>query len=391
MAKLSAVAVYTAGFLQGCAFVLIPALGSMLAEPPYHLSSSAYGVLFLPQTLGAILSALAASAVQQRIGSHGLFRTGVAANILSLLLLVGAIYSGGTLAHGLLLLETLFLGVGFGLTLAAINHYAALLFPRSTTMAVTLLNAGIGGATALSPLILHGLAVSGGWTLWPLLLAAGFGLVLIMPLPPNTPRPSAHARWKSSMLLFAMAVFIYAMCEGIFGSWANIYISVNKALPAHFGALALSVFWGSMTLFRIVLALLPERIVAQRLLYLAAPLGMGACFATLPFLSGAWALVGMFATAGAACSIFYPFSMSYGMTAFAGQQTRMAGLMVAALMAGEGIGSFAPGPLQSLLTLERVYLLSALLTIPLLALGWRLSSGQKAVGNSIVHTESRAK
>ena len=377
MAKLSTVAVYTAGFLQGCAFVLIPALGTILAAPPYRLSSSAYGVLFLPQTLGAIFSALSADALQKRIGSHGLFRTGVAANVLALLLLVGAAYSSGTLAHGLLLLETLLLGVGFGLTLAAINHYAALLFPRTAPMAVTLLNAGIGGATALSPLILHSIMAWTHWGVWPLMLAGGFGLMLILPLPVSAPQPGESPRWQVPMLLFALAVFIYAVCEGIFGSWANIYISVNKTLPAHYGALALSLFWGSMTVFRILLALVPERIVAQRLFYLAAPLGMGACFATLPVLSSAWALVGVFAVAGAACSVYFPFSMSYGLAAFAGQQTRMAGLMVAALMAGEGIGSFALGPLQSLIRLEKIYLFSALLALPLWVLGLQLSSQVK--------------
>lgn len=373
MAKLSAVAVYAAGFLQGCAFVLIPALGTILAAPPYLLSSGAYGVLFLPQTLGAIFGALAADTLHQRIGSAGLFRTGVAANVLALLLLAGAAYAGGALAHGLLLLETLFLGGGFGLMLAAINRYAALLFPGSSTTAVILLNAVIGGPTALSPLILHGFATWIRWGIWPLMLAAGFALVLMLPLPGGTSRPVASARWQASMLLFALAVFVYAIGEGIFGSWANIYISVNKALPPQDGALALSMFWGSMTLFRVLLALVPERVVAQRLFYLAAPLGMGACFAALPFLSSPWALVGTFAVAGVACSVYYPFSMSYGLTAFAGQQIRIAGLMVAALIAGEGVGSFALGPLQSLLTLERIYLISALLAVPLFALGRRLS------------------
>ncbi|MHB1084447.1 MAG: MFS transporter [Thiobacillus sp.] len=374
MARLSAVAVYSAGFLQGCAFVLIPALGTVLTVAPYHLSSSAYGVLFLPQTLGAIFGALAASPLQKRIGSQGLFRAGVAANVLALLLLAGAAYSSGTLAHALLLLETLFLGVGFGLTLAAINHYAAWLYPNAATMAVTLLNAGIGGATALSPLILHGMAAWMNWGVWPLVLAAGFAWVRLLPLPASTAQPGASSRWEKSTLWFALAVLVYAIAEGIFGSWASIYLSVNKALPAHDGALALSAFWGSMTLFRILLALVPERVIAQRVFYLAAPLGMGACFVALPFLSSAWALVTAFALAGAACSVYFPFSMAYGLAAFAGQQTRMAGLMVAALMAGEGVGSFALGPLQHWVSLPHVYLWSSLLAVPLFALGWRLSA-----------------
>lgn len=373
MSKLSAVAVYTAGFLQGCAFVLIPALGNILTAAPYHLSSTAYGVLFLPQTLGAIFSALGADALQKRIGSHGLFRAGVAANMVALFLLVGTAFNGGILAHGLLLLETLFLGVGFGLTLSAINHYAAQLFPKAISTSVTLLNAFIGGATALSPLILYGLTFSTSWYLWPLMLAVAFGLVLTLPLPVSALQHGKSPCWQASMMLYAMAVFIYAMCEGIFGSWASIYISVNKALPAHYGALALALFWGSMTLFRVLFTLVPERVIPKQMFYLAAPLGMGACFAALPFLTSAWVLVGMFAIAGAACSVYFPFSMAYGLAAFAGQQTRMAGLMVAALMAGEGIGSFALGPLQSLVTLDRIYMFSVILAVPLFVLGLRLS------------------
>jgi hypothetical protein len=38
--------------------------------------------------------------------------------------------------------------------------------------------------------------------------------------------------------------------------------------------------------------------------------------------------------------------------------------------------SFALGPLQSLVTLERIYLFSALLAVPLFVLGWRLSAGK---------------
>ena len=98
MAKRSAIAVYAAGFLQGSAFVLIPALGSILAAAPYHLSSSVYGLLYLPQAVGAIIGALSAGFLQKRIGSHGIFRLGVEANLVALILLVGVAHTGATLA-----------------------------------------------------------------------------------------------------------------------------------------------------------------------------------------------------------------------------------------------------------------------------------------------------
>jgi fucose permease len=117
--------IYLAGFLQGCAFVLIPALGNTLAAAPYHLSSSSYALLFLPQTAGAIIGAAVAGWVQRRLGMGRLFRLGLLANLLAMSLLVGAAYGGGQLAYALILAETLLLGVGFGWTLAAINHYSS--------------------------------------------------------------------------------------------------------------------------------------------------------------------------------------------------------------------------------------------------------------------------
>lgn len=121
MPKRSAIAVYAAGFLQGSAFVLMPALGSILAAAPYHLSSSVYGLLYLPQAVGAIIGALGAGFLQKHIGSHGIFRLGVEANLVALILLVGVAHTGATLALTLLLLDSLFLGAGFGLTLATVS------------------------------------------------------------------------------------------------------------------------------------------------------------------------------------------------------------------------------------------------------------------------------
>ena len=376
MAKRSAIAVYAAGFLQGSAFVLIPALGSILAATPYHLSSSVYGLLYLPQAVGAIIGALGAGFLQKHIGSHGIFRLGVEANLVALILLVGVAHTGATLALTLLLLDSLFLGVGFGLTLATVNHYAALLFPSASMRAVTLLNAVIGGATALSPLILHAVASRANWGWWPAVLGLGFALLLLLPLPRSTRQQRETVRWQPGMAGFVTVVFIYAVCEGIFGSWATRYVTVTRGLTAQDGALALTLFWGSMTLLRTGLALVPESRVPRRWFYLAAPLGMAACFAVLPMLSSASMLIAAFALAGAACSIYYPFSMAYGLAAFAQQPTQMAGLLVAALMAGEGIGSFAPGPLQSWFTLNHIYLFAVLLTVPLWVLGRRLSAAQ---------------
>jgi fucose permease len=364
--------IYLAGFLQGSAFVLIPALGNALAASPYLFSPSRYALLFLPQTAGAIAGATAAGWVQRHLGIGRLFRLGLVTNLLAMLLLVAAAHTGGSFAYTLLLVETLLLGVGFGWTLASINHYSALFFSQSAGTAITLLNALIGAATALSPLLLAALQTRSNWSVWPLALAMGFGVAGLPRLPEGHDDARA-AFWPPGLLPFVLLTLIYAICEGSFGSWASVYVSADSHLGNHAGTVALAVFWGSMTVFRGVLALLPGRWISRRTLMCASSVGIAACFAGLPWLSGTPELVAAFALAGAACSIYYPFVMTLSLARFARRQTQVAGLIVAALMVGEGLGSYGLGFLQHSLWLGQIYLASALWGVPLLLGAWLIS------------------
>ena len=365
-----AVAIYSAGFLQGSAFVLVPALGNILHRAPYDLSNSAYGLLYFPEILGAIAAALAAGLLLLRFGTAGLFRLGAMANAAAMALLVAAFFAHGTLVVILLLTETLMLGIGFGLTNAMINRAASRLFQNSATGAVTILNAVIGGATAISPLLLTGFGHVLAWALWPALLCLAWLTLPLLPEPEdNTAELGGLHAWRPSMLPFATAVLLYAICEGSFGSWATVLVSVDHHLPAATGALALSLFWGGMTVARFAFGAI-DHFIRRRLLYQVVPLGIAACFLVIPELrSGIEFLLG-FAVAGAACGIYYPYSMSYGIASHPQEGTQMAGLLVGSVMIGEGIGSFGLGPLQHWLSLATIYHLSALWAIPLMVLAW---------------------
>lgn len=367
-------AVYLAGFLQGAAFVLIPALGTTLRSAPYSLSNATYGMLYFPEIIGAVLAALAAGSIRRRMGSAGLFHFGTLCNAAAMALLVIAYFAQGQAMIALLLAETLMLGIGFGLTNAAINRAASLLFAGAATAAVTLLNAIIGGATALSPIILGGFQHTLTWVLWPALLLALWVSLLFLPLVADTEKERGGlSAWRRSMLPFALAVLIYAICEGSIGSWANVLVSVDRGLSPAAGALALSLFWGGMTVARFVLGALPERILPRRGVYLFTTLGLAGTFLIIPQLQSAAALISGFTAAGIACGIYYPYTMAYGIAAHRREGTQMAGLLVGALMVGEGIGSFGLGPLQHLLSLDTIYRFSALWAVPLFWLAWRNS------------------
>ncbi len=370
---------YGAGLLQGFAFVLIPALGTYLKGSPYHLSASQYGSLFLPMTAGAIASALSAGGVDRHVGTQGVLRIGLGANALALLLLItSAAYAGQPAAYALLLAETALLGLGFGFNLAAINHLAAEHFPEHETAAITLLNAVIGGSTALSPLILDRFEVIRHWWLWPALLAAGFVTILLLSLTlPGSRTLTASAREDpvpgQPLWMFVAAVLLYAVVEGTFGSWADLYVSGSHGLSARDGAWALSAFWGAMTAFRLGFSLVPPRLAPPWLVYRVSPVAIALCFLALPLVSSPAALIATFAGAGAACSIYYPYSMSFALETYTLSQTRVAGLLVAALMAGEGIGSYALGPLQGSLSLAKIYGFSAFWSLPLFGFAYWLS------------------
>lgn len=173
-----------------------------------------------------------------------------------------------------------------------------------------MLNAAIGGATALSPLALSVVKMHWSWAVWSLALAARFALGSLLRLP-EADDEASPVLWPSGLSPLVIVVLVYAICEGSFGSWASV----------HVGTLALSAFWASMTLVRVILAPLPQRWISRR---------------SLLFMSAA------------------------GLARFPRQETQVAGLIVTALMLGEGLGSCGPGLLQRGLRLEEIYLLFAL-------------------------------
>ena len=367
-------AVYAAGFLQGAVFVLIPALGPILRAAPYRLSDAAYGMLYIPEIVGAIIAALAAGSVREHFGGAWLFRLGVLSNAAAMALLAAAYFVKGETTVVLLLAETLLLGVGFGVTNASINRTASFLFAGAATTAVTLLNAVIGGATAVSPLILEAIQKVWSWALWPGVLGGLWLLVLLLPKAEDIGKERSGLRaWHVTMLPFAAAVLVYAVAEGSFGSWVNVLVTVDHHLSTGTGALALSLFWGGMTIARFALGAIPDHLLPRRKVYLMAPLGMGACFLLIPHIDSAAGLIGAFTAAGMSCGIYYPYSMAYGIASHRDEGTQMAGLLVGALMVGEGIGSFGLGPLQKIVSLGTIYSWSSVWALPLLWLAWRNS------------------
>ncbi len=70
--------VYAAGVVQGVALVTFPAAGAILTDPAeYDLTSSQYGLLFVPQVVTAITAALLGASLSERFGTKRVLIAGL--------------------------------------------------------------------------------------------------------------------------------------------------------------------------------------------------------------------------------------------------------------------------------------------------------------------------
>lgn len=369
MIQRSAIVVYGAAMLQGFAFTLVPSLATLFSAPPYSIGASAFGALFIPLTLGAILAAFVTPALARRRGMVGVLGIGVAANIFGLVALVASVVVRGNAAYLLLLVDTSALGIGFGFNFSAVNELASQLSARSTRD-VTFANVLTGLGTSLTPLFIGAFVARGIWPLWPVVLALAFAAVLVLSVGWRTAAPALVARTAAkvprALLLFASAALLYAFCEGAFSSWATTFAQVDRSYSLATGEAALAGFWLALTLTRVALAL-SSRFIPVRIAFASFPFAIAAAFVALPLWRTPMLLVCGFILAGIACSIVVPYAMSLAFTAMPADENRVAGILVGALMTGEGFGTFAIGLLRSDLgvTLATIYRVASLVAFAL--------------------------
>ena len=351
--------IYGAGLVQGIALVTFPAASTIFTEPSgYDLSSSRYGAMFLPQALAAIAASLLGAEWARRVGPRRLYLVGLLANLASMLLLLlsDAIGRTGSLAYALLLLATGSLGVGFGLTVPALNTFAAEFHPAGADTSVLVLNALLGLGTALAPLFVAAFVGLGFWWGLPLLSAALllglFAVSVRLPLRAVAP-PSARtagggrAGLPVRFWLFAGFALLYGVCETMNGNWSSLDMTRELGASATLGSLALTTFWGMVTLGRVLFAAVERRFPTRRT-YRLLPFVLAVAFVLIALLpTGSPALgVAAFGLAGLGCSALLPLTISFGQEQLLTISASVAGGVIAFYQVGYGIAAFGAGPLQ---------------------------------------------
>ncbi len=239
--------IYVAGILQGLALVTFPAAASVLTDPAdYGLSSSAYGALFVPQAVAAVVGSLAGGSLAARLGLKRVLLVGLILDLVAMSLLVTSqVGMGEALGYAMLLLATTSLGAGFGLTVPSLNTYAAAFFADQVDRAVLLLNALLGLGTALAPVLAAVFLALDVW--WGLPLCVGFGLLAVLieaarlPLSVGGPGVAGATRpvraWPlpPSARIFVGFALLYGIVETVNGNWATVYMTADVGASASAG------------------------------------------------------------------------------------------------------------------------------------------------------------
>jgi fucose permease len=352
-------AVYGAGLIQGLALVTFPAASAVFTNSQdYGLSNTQYGAMFIPQVVTAVIASLLGAKLRNRVGAKRLYLLGLGANLLSMALLVTSRFEmrEHTAAYDILLASTSFMGIGFGLTVPALNTFAAAFFHKKMDRAVLVLNALLGLGTALAPVFIALFVGLGIWWAMPLAVA---GLILVLLLFSISlslkAGASAHSERKEKtrqsfpprFWIFSGFILLYGICETMNGNWASLYMKKHFGSSTAIASLALSLFWGAITGGRVLFAALekwfPERMVCRVL-----PLVVAAAFIFTAFAPRKTALLGVlaFALAGLGCSALLPLTISFGQKELTAISGSVAGGLIAFYQIGYGIAAFGIGPVQ---------------------------------------------
>ncbi len=385
--------VYAAGLVQGIVLVTFPAASSILTgHQQYDLSNSQYGALFLPQVITAITAALLGGRASKRFGTKRVYLSGLAASLVSMLLLLASTpFEGDPGAYPVLLIATAFLGVGFGLTVPALNTLTAAFNPTRIDRSVLALNALLGLGTALAPVFVAVFVGLGFWWGLPVtsavLLVVLLGASLRLPLRTGAAGVSAGApadgRARTSGIparfwLFAAFAVLYGFTETMNGNWAQPDLRQLGA-SATIASIALTTFWAMVTVGRVLFASIQARFPTHRT-YRLLPFVLAGAFVLIALLpeDRPWLGVVSFGLAGLGCSALLPLTISFAQEQLVAITASVAGGVIAFYQLGYGIAAFGAGPLQaSGVTLPAIYAGAAVVAVVMGGLAFTLTAARE--------------
>jgi MFS family permease len=362
--------IYAAGLVQGITLVTFPAASTIFTSNAwYNLSASQYGLMFIPQVIAAISASLGGARLASRMGWKSVYLGGLTANLASMGLLIVSrfVVHEHRVAFVLLLAATACLGLGFGLTVPAVNTFTAEFHPGGVDRSVLVLNALLGLGTALAPVLVAIFVGLGAWVGLPILAAVLLVALLAVSvgLPLRAGAADSAATQRRSVIpaafwVFAAFAVLYGFCETMNGNWSQIDLT-ELHISATTASLTLTVFWAMVTAGRVALAAV-QRWLPSRAAYHVLPFVLAGSFVYIAVLPSGDAASGLiaFGLAGLGCSALLPLTISFGQERLVTMSSSVASGVIACYQVGYGIAAFGIGPLRSAgLTLPEIYGASA--------------------------------
>ena len=158
-------------------------------------------------------------------------------------------------------MATASLGAGFGFCVPALNTFTAAFNPTAVDRSILVLNALLGLGTVLAPVFVAIFDGLGFWWGLPLLSAILLVVLIVesLRLPLQTEarrsrRSGVAARDPGRFWMYAGFAVLYGMCETVNGNWAQLDMTSELGASTTSAALALTAFWGMVTVGRVLFA-----------------------------------------------------------------------------------------------------------------------------------------
>lgn len=274
-----------AAFAQGLVLVTFPVVNRVLTDlRGYGISGEIFGDLIVPAAAAAIVASLTGCGLACRHTTRHAYRLGLTLSLLSMVLLIASGVVQGNLAATvpLMLVASVCLGAGFGLTVPVLTAYARFLNPTTEYSNVVVLHALLGLGALVAPAVAAISTSLGLWWGFPALSAALLMTLLLVSgrMPSGVGAPTvaaAHARRRIVRFsLYTMCIMIYAVSVAVLVIWSQLNLThhlrltkVAPVAPVHLAsafslvhsvpglgaALVFGIFWGGLlTAGRVLLA-----------------------------------------------------------------------------------------------------------------------------------------
>jgi predicted MFS family arabinose efflux permease len=146
--------------------------------------------------------------------------------------------------------------------------------------------------------------------------------------------------------VYAAFAVLYGVCETVNGNWSQLDMTSELGASTTAAAVALTAFWGMVTVGRVVFAAAQRRL-PPRATYRLLPFVLAGTFVLIAVLPDGRSGLGIlaFGLAGLGCSALLPLTIGFGQEEFAGISAAVAGGVIACYQLGYGLAAFGVGPL----------------------------------------------